>query len=142
MPVPDAGLGIVPDKGSIFNLDMLADRISWWTTSVALVPAGKTFPAKVPGHYITVGSKMSIISLPIVVECKDLDDLVVLAFKVSDTNVYAMCVTVPKLLSWSPPKDAKAEVDEASIALTSTRSTAAFRWRRRWASAPRSAPRR
>jgi hypothetical protein len=117
MPVPDEGLGIVPDKGSIFNMEMQgADRVAWWTSCVALVPAAKTFPAKVPGHYITVGKKMSKLALPVIVEQNnDLDDVIVLAFKVVDTKVYAVCIMVPTLLAWKPPKEAKTEVSDAAM---------------------------
>jgi len=102
MVFPSAGLTAVPDKGSIFKIESNGDDLTWWTSTVALVPADKTYPAGVPGHYITIDTKMHSISAPMRVECSlGLGDFNILAFKVIGNLTYAVGIPTETLIQWN-----------------------------------------
>lgn len=110
---PDAKF-LVPDKGSMFNFAGTEEDPTWWTTRLSLVNIGNAFPASIPGHYI-VTDNVEHVQAPFRVELKDLDDAIILSFKVVSSNVYLQGITVPKLLEWRPPPKATDEVCEAGL---------------------------
>lgn len=117
MVFPSAETAAMPDKGNIFNINANGDVLEWWTTSLALVPVAKTFPTEVPGHYVTIDTKATSISAPVVAECPELDDTIILAFKAVDKRVYAICVSVPTLVKWNPKEKDDQNLDVKLLSL-------------------------
>jgi hypothetical protein len=109
---PEQNVVLVPDKASIFNLECHGDDISWWTSTAAMVPVDLCLPTKVPGHYVILEQPPEFIKLPMVVRCTELDDLLLLSFKVHGQKIYAVSISVPNALKWKPPEKGKETEDQ------------------------------
>ena len=87
---------------------------------VASVVAANTFPAGVLGHYFVFGQKplITLPGKPMRAVFKEADDAAIIAFKQTGNTTYLYGMTVPKLLEWSPPKEATTNIDELGLLQT------------------------
>ena len=116
---PDDSLALHPDKSCMFNFMPDENAVTWFTVHAALAPMNSTLPAGFPGHYFIMNSAPQFQRTPFIAQFDgDAQDVIMLAYKVSDMRVYAYGIPMDKVVTFKPPT-AKGrqhqEVDEAAI---------------------------
>jgi len=115
---PDDSLALHPDKSCMFNFMPDENAVTWFTVHAALAPINSTLPAGFPGHYFIMNSAPQFQRTPFIAQFDgDAQDVIMLAYKVSDMRVYAYGIPIDKVITFKPPsgKQRGQEVDEAAI---------------------------
>ena len=94
------------------GLSLEPDAARWWTMNAALVPAGRTVPAGLPGHFFTFNSEATFQKTPFVASFDGTEDAIVLLYKVVQQTTYAMG------LAFTAPKGRAQFIDEAALMST------------------------